>query len=70
MTNDLDLNVSNGSFRFDASDHDAFVARLTRTPEGDSDGSAAYTYKDWTFWIRPDKSGCRFRMRPVRGATP
>jgi hypothetical protein len=70
MTNDLDLNISNGSFQFDASDHDAFVAHLTRTPEDDRDGSAAYSYKDWTFWISPDKSGCRFHMRLSRDETP
>ena len=69
LTNDLDLNISNGAFQFDASDHDAFVAHLTRTPEDDTDGTAAYTYKDWTFWISPDKSRCRFHMRPSRNET-
>ena len=63
MTCDLDLNISNGAFQFDAFDHDAFVAHLTRTPEDDRGGSAAYSYKDWTFWISPDKGGCRFHMR-------
>ena len=62
MTNDLDLNTSNGSFQFDASDHDAFVAHLTKTPEDERDGSAAYSYKDWTFWISPNKSECRFHI--------
>ncbi|MBN8460227.1 MAG: hypothetical protein J0M04_20560 [Verrucomicrobia bacterium] len=70
MKNDLDLNLSNGTFRFVPSDHDAFVAHLTRTPENDRDGSEAYAYKDWTFWIRPDRSGCGFRMRPCRGEKP
>jgi hypothetical protein len=63
MTNDLDLNRSKGAFQFDASDHDEFVAHLTRTPEDDWDGSAAYSYGDWIFWIGPDKSRCRFHMR-------
>lgn len=70
MKNDLDLNRSNGSFQFDPSDHEAFLAHLTRTPEGDRDGCAAYTYKDWTFLISPDKSRCRFHMRSGRDETP
>ncbi len=70
MANDLDLNISNGVFQFDASDHDTFVAHLTRTLQDDRDGSAAYAYKDWTFWINPDKSGCRFHMLLSRNETP
>jgi hypothetical protein len=63
MTNDLDLNISNGAFQFDASDYDAFVAHLARIPKSDKDGLAAYSYEDWTFWISPDKSRCKFHMR-------
>lgn len=63
MTNDLDLNISNGDFRFDPGDYDAFVGRLLRSTTDDKDGLAAYNYEDWTFWISPDKSYCKFRMR-------
>ncbi len=70
MTNDLDLNISNGSFHFDASDHDAFVSHLTRIPENDRNGSAAYSYKNWKFWLSPDKSVCRFELRLNRNETP
>jgi hypothetical protein len=69
MTNDLDLNISNGSFQFDASDHDAFVARLARTPADDRDGNSAYSYRDWIFWISPDHRSCRFYMRLGRQNT-
>ncbi|MCX6960247.1 MAG: hypothetical protein NTW91_08220 [Verrucomicrobia bacterium] len=70
MTNNLDLNISNGAFQFDAFDHDAFVAHLTRTPEDDRDGSAAYSYKGWTFWISPDMSVCKFLMRQSGNEKP
>lgn len=70
MTNDLDLNTSNGAFQFDASDHDAFVAQLTRTPEDDRGGYAAYTHKDWTFWISLERNRCTFHMRVSRNETP
>ena len=70
MANDLDLNISNGAFHFAPSDHDAFVAQLTRLPEEDRDGSIAYSYQDWTFWISPDKTRCRFHMRPSSSETP
>ena len=63
MTNDLDLNISDGEFRFDAADHDKFVKHLRRTSESDKDGSSAYSYGNWTFWISPDKGNCRFYMR-------
>lgn len=70
MTNDLDLNVSDGSFQFDASDHDAFVAHLTRSPGDDRDGAAAYSFERWTFWISPDRSSCKFHARLTSGKTP
>lgn len=63
MTNDLDHNISNGEFRFDAVDYDEFVGHLKRVPEKDKDGSSAYTFEDWIFWIGSDKSNCRFYMR-------
>lgn len=70
MKNDLDLNISNGAFRFDASDYDAFVAHLARVPKSDKDGSAAYSYENWTFWISPDNSGSKFHMRLSQDKTP
>jgi hypothetical protein len=69
MKNDLDPNLSNGSFQFNPSDHDTFVAHLTKTPEGDRDGYAAYSYREsdgdgnvWTFLISADKSRCRYSL--------
>lgn len=63
MRNDLDLNISNGEFSFEHSDHDAFVSQLKRVPSRDEDGMLAYVYEDWTFWISSDKNYCRFHMR-------
>ncbi len=63
MKNDLNLNISNGKFQFDASDHDEFIRHLTRTPVDDQHGYTAYSFENWTFWISPDKSNCRFHMR-------
>jgi len=66
MRNDLDLNISNGEFSFEQSDHDAFVSQLERVPSRDEDGMLAYVYEDWTFWISSDKNHCRFHMRLTR----
>ena len=63
MRNDLDLNISNGEFSFDPSDHGVFVSQLERVPSRDEDGSLAYAYEDWTFWITGGKNHCRFSMR-------
>lgn len=66
MTNDLDDNTSNGSFSFDPSDFDAFVAQLSRNPKDDRGTSRAYCYKNSTFWISDDQKSCRFytHLRP------
>ena len=66
MTNDLDLNTSNGQFKFDPADYSAFVAYLERTPSQDKDGASAYSYEDWVFWISPNKSECSFYMQLTR----
>jgi hypothetical protein len=63
MKNDLDLNISNGDFRFDPGDHDAFVSRLVRSAPDDRNGFSAYRFEDWTFWISSGKNRCRFHMR-------
>lgn len=63
MTNDLNLNISNGDFRFDPKEHDAFVNQLVRSASDDKNGLSAYRYEDWIFWISPDKGYCKFRMR-------
>jgi hypothetical protein len=70
MRNDLDLNISNGEFSFDASDHDGFVAQLERASSRDEGGSAAFSYQDWVFWIDGDKDHCRFYMRLTGNKTP
>lgn len=70
MSNDLDLNTSDGEFRFDPDDHDNFVGQLERTPANDKDGSFAYTHEDWTFWIGADKKSCTFYMRLNRNKKP
>jgi len=58
MRNDLDLNISNGEFSFEQSDHDAFVSLLERASSRDENGLLAYVYDDWTFWIGSDKNYC------------
>lgn len=63
MRNELDLNISNGEFRFDPSEHDIFVSHLERVPSRDEGGSLAYTYEDWTFWVAEAKDHVRFSMR-------
>ncbi len=62
MTNDLDLNKSEGEFRFEVSELDAFVRLLVRTRSEDIEGFSAYSYDDWIFWIRDSRDYCRFRM--------
>lgn len=66
MCNDLDLNISNGEFSFEQSDHDGFVSHLDRVSSRDEDGLLAYAYEDWIFWINSDKNYCRFHMRLTR----
>jgi hypothetical protein len=66
MRNELDLNISNGEFSFEQSDHDAFVTQLERESSRDEGGSLAYVYHEWTFWINGDKNHCRFHMRLTR----
>ncbi len=60
MKNDLDLNLSNGEFKFEAADHDAFIRQLARTPSQDKSGFSAYTFEDWILWISDSKDHCRF----------
>jgi hypothetical protein len=70
MRNDLDLNISNGEFSFDPSEHDVFVSQLERVPSRDEGGSLAYTYEDWFFWITGAKDHARFSMRLTTKKTP
>lgn len=70
MRNDLDLNISNGEFSFDQSDHDEFVSQLERVPSRDESGSLAYSYEDWVFWVAGGKDHCRFHMRLSRNKKP
>lgn len=63
MTNDLDLNISNGKFQFDPAEHGEFVSQLERIPLRDKNGFIAYTYQDWAFWVSSNKSSCKFCMR-------
>lgn len=67
MRNDPDSNTSSGSFAFDRSDYEGFVTHLRREPSRDEDGSAAYTYQDWIFWIAGERNRCRFHLRLGRG---
>lgn len=64
MKNDLDLNISKGEFKFEASDHDAFIRQLERKPSEDQRGFSAYSFGDWTFWISDSRDSCRFYMKP------
>ena len=66
MRNDLDLNISNGEFSFEQSDHDKFASHLDRVSSRDEDGLLAYAYEDWIFWINSDKNYCRFHMSLTR----
>ena len=70
MRNDLDLNIANGEFSFDPSEHDVFVSQLERVPSRDEGRSLAYTYEDWVFWIADAKNHCRFYMRFTRDKQP
>lgn len=70
MRNDLDLNISNGEFSFDQADHDLFVGRLKRIPSRDKDGSLAYAYEDWVFWVTDGKDHCHFSMCLSRNKNP
>ena len=70
MRNDLDLNISNGEFSFDQSEHDVFVSQLERVPSRDEGRSLGYTYKDWVFWVADAKNHCRFYMRLARNEQP
>lgn len=63
MRNDLDLNISNGEFKFDPADHDQFIKQLKRTASEDKKRFLAYSYEDWSFWISNEKNFCRFYMR-------
>ena len=62
MTNNLDLNISSGEFRFDASEYDEFVAHLNREPAMDKNGSSSYSFDNWLFWLGPDRNSCIFRL--------
>jgi hypothetical protein len=66
MKNDLDLNVSEGEFKFDATDHEAFIGKLERMQSLDVEGFSAYSFEDWTFFISGGRDQCRFRMRLSR----
>lgn len=66
MKNDLDLNVSEGEFKFDATDHEAFISKLERMQSLDVEGFSAYSFEDWTFFISDGRDQCRFRMRLTR----
>jgi len=66
MSNDLNLNISNGDFRFDPQEHDAFVSHLLRSASDDKNGLSAYRYEDWIFWISREKGYCKFHMRLIQ----
>ena len=70
MRNDLDLNISNGEFSFDATDHDGFVTNLKRASSRDEGGATAYVYQGWIFWMDGDKNHCRFSMHLTRNEKP
>ncbi|MFT4177755.1 MAG: hypothetical protein QM627_14045 [Luteolibacter sp.] len=63
--NDLDVNVSEGSFRFQKQDLPEFLKLLERSSSQDKNGFDAYVFERWTFWIREDKLEifCRYRMK-------
>ncbi len=66
MKNDLDLNMSQGGFKFDVADFDAFVKQLTRIHSQDAKNFSAYSFEDWTFWIGDSRDRCRYEMRLTR----
>ncbi len=63
--NDLDLNLSEGGFRFDPEDLETFLSQLTRAPDLDSGHFNAYKYKDWFFFISSGGNDveCKYRFR-------
>jgi len=66
ISNDLNLNISNGDFRFDPQEHNALVSQLLRSASDDKNGLSAYRYEDWIFWISRKKGYCQFHMRLER----
>ncbi|MDB6070792.1 MAG: hypothetical protein JWL81_1963 [Verrucomicrobiales bacterium] len=66
MKNDLDLNLSEGKFVFDPTDHDKFVSQLVRIPGHDEPRSKFYEYGEWGFWIDDSRDRCRFRFMMAR----
>jgi len=78
VTNDLDLNTSEGSFSFQPSEAAAFTGILLRLDATSSSGSqverrhtpgaTAHSYSDgtyeWTFLVSPDSGHCDYYMRP------
>ncbi len=63
--NDLDLNLSEGGFRFDREDLEAFLSQLARAPDLDSGRFDAYKYEGWVFFISSGDGDveCKYRFR-------
>ncbi|MFT3992135.1 MAG: hypothetical protein QM680_12065 [Luteolibacter sp.] len=64
VKNDLDLNVSEGEFRFKTEDREAFLTRLKRESSADEVGFFAYRYEAWSFLISAEEGTvfCKYRM--------
>ena len=82
VTNDLDLNTSEGSFSFQPSESAAFTGLLHRLDASSSSrshledrqtpGAIAHRYSDgtneWTFLVSPDSGHCDYYMMPKQAA--
>ena len=82
VTNDLDLNTSEGSFSFQPSESATFTGILHRLDATSSSGSqlerrpapgaTAHRYSngpyEWTFLVSPESGHCDYYMRPKLAA--
>ncbi|MDA0765219.1 MAG: hypothetical protein O3A92_00130 [Verrucomicrobia bacterium] len=66
VENDLDLDISDGSFAFDSTDYEAFIGQMTRVPGKDEGGTEAYQFEEWFFWIDDSRERCRYRFELTR----
>jgi hypothetical protein len=63
VSNDLDVNISEGSFEFEPKDSEAFQAQLKKL-EGSSSNTFTYREKDtvWMFEVKAGDGYCQYRM--------
>lgn len=68
--NDLDLNLSEGEFRFDRNEKTAFLKRLRRAPEEDHASGEAWRHENWIFRLSEEGETVRCRYVLDRTGRP